>query len=81
MKQGTVPNALQDQNNANTDLTIICILGFQSILVLQAVWTAEDKDVFNSLSPDFRKLLHLLSVMKKLYIHIQGCFFPHSLSR
>lgn len=79
MKWRRVPNALQDQNNVNTDLSITCILGFQSRVMLHALWTAENWDVFNSFSPNFRKLLHLLSLMKTFYIHV--LFFLHSFSR
>jgi len=73
-----VPNALQDQNNVNTDFSITYILGFQSKVMLHALWTAESQNVFDSFSTDFRKLLHLLSLMKKFHIHIH--FFLHSFS-
>lgn len=74
-----MPNALQDQNYVNTDLSITCILGFQSRVMLLAFWTAEKQDFFSLFSPNFRKLLHLLSLMKKFYLHIH--FFLHSFSR
>lgn len=46
MKWGTVPDARQDQNNANTDLSITYLLGLQSRVRLHDLWTAEGQDVF-----------------------------------
>lgn len=74
MKWGTVPNALQDPNNANKDLSITYVPGFQSRVMWHALCVAEHQDVFNSFSSDFRKLLHLLSFMKKFYIYIHFFF-------